>query len=63
MHRLATALREVEEVREEVREIRDEWEDEEEEEIGDQCRGETLITCVDEMTCATHLSLEPCGAM
>ena len=63
MHRLATALKEVEEVREEVQEIRDAWEDEEEEENGDQGRGETLITCVDEMTCATHLSLEPCGAM
>ena len=60
MHRLATALKEVEEVREEVQEIRDEWE---EEENGDQGRGETLITFVDEMTCATHLSLEPCGAM
>ena len=29
MHRLATALKEVEEVREEVQEIKDEWEDEE----------------------------------
>ena len=49
----------MEEVREEVQEIRDEWE---EKENGDQGRGETLISCVDEMTCATHLSLEPCGA-
>ena len=62
VHRLATALKEVEEVREEVQEIRDAWEDEEEEN-GDQGRGKTLTTCVDEMTCATHLSLEPCGAM
>ena len=29
MHRLAAALKEVQEVREEVQEIRDEWEDEE----------------------------------
>ena len=50
-------------MREEVQEIRDEWEDEDEEENGDQGRRETLITCVDEMTCASHLSLEPCGAM
>ena len=63
VHRLATALKEVEEVREEVQEIRDACEDEEEEENGDQGRGETLITCVDEMTCATPLSLEPCGAL
>ena len=34
MHRLATALKEVEEVREEVQEIKDEWEDEEVEENG-----------------------------
>ena len=34
VHRLATALKEVEEVREEVQEIRDEWEDEEVEENG-----------------------------
>ena len=34
MHRLATALKEVEEVREEVQEIKDEWEDEEAEENG-----------------------------
>ena len=59
MHRLAAALKEVEEVREEVQEIKDEWEDEEEN--GDHGRGETLITCVDEMTCATPF--EPCGAM
>ena len=34
MHRLATALKEVEEVQEEVQEIKDEWEDEEAEENG-----------------------------
>ena len=34
MHRLATALKEVEETREEVQEIKDEWEDEEVEENG-----------------------------
>ena len=34
VHRLATALKEVEEVREEVQEIKDEWEDEEVEENG-----------------------------
>ena len=34
MDRLATALKEVEEVREEVQGIKDEWEDEEGEEIG-----------------------------
>ena len=34
MHRLATALKEVEEMREEVQEIKDEWEDEEVEENG-----------------------------
>ena len=56
MRRLATALKEVEEVREEVQEIKDEWEDQEVEGNGDQGRGETLITCVDEMTCATPLS-------
>ena len=53
VHRLATALKEVEEVREEVQGIKDEWGDEEDEENGDQGRRETLITCVDEMTCAT----------
>ena len=41
VHRLATALKEVEEVLEEVQEIRDEWEDEEKEENGDQGRGRT----------------------
>ena len=56
MHRLATALKEVEEVREEVQEIRDEWADQEVEGNGDQGRRETLITCVDDMTCATPLS-------
>ena len=34
VHRLATAFKEVEEVREEVQERRDEWEDEEVEENG-----------------------------
>ena len=34
VHRLATALKEAEEVREEEQEIRDEWEDEEDEENG-----------------------------
>ena len=34
VHRLATALKEVEEVQEEVQETKDEWEDEEEEEDG-----------------------------
>ena len=34
VHRLATALKEVEEVREEVQEIKDEWEDQEDEENG-----------------------------
>ena len=34
VHRLATALKEVEEVREKVQEIRDEWEDQEDEENG-----------------------------
>ena len=47
VHRLATALKKVEEVREEVQEIKDEWEDEEVKENGDQGRRETLITCVD----------------
>ena len=57
VQRLATALKEVEEVREEVQEIRDEWEDEEVKENGrTQGRREALITCVDEMTCATPLS-------
>ena len=53
VHRLAAALKEVEEVREEVQEIKDEWEHEEVNDNGDQGRGETLITCVDEMTYAT----------
>ena len=34
VHRLATALKEGEEVREEVQEVRDEWEDQENEENG-----------------------------
>ena len=34
VHRLATALKEVEEVQEEVQEVKDEWEDEEVEENG-----------------------------
>ena len=56
VRRLARSLKVVEEVQEEVQEIRDEWENEEVEENGDQGRGETLITCVDEMTCATPFS-------
>ena len=53
MHRLATALKEVEEVREEVREIKDEWEDEEIEENGGLKVEEIRSSCVDGMTCAT----------
>ena len=57
VHRLTTALKEVEEVREEVQEIKDEWEDEEVQVNGGlKVEGETLITCVDKMTCATPLS-------
>ena len=41
VHRLATALKVVEEVQEEVQEIKDEWEDEEVEGNGDQGRGRT----------------------
>ena len=45
------------EVREEVQEIKDEWEDEEVEgNGGPKVEGETLIKCVDEMTCVTPLS-------
>ena len=54
MHRLATALKEVEEVREEVQEKKDEWEDEEVEENGGlKVEGEPHTSCMDEMTCAT----------
>ena len=57
MHRLATALKEVEEVREEVQEKKDEWKDEEVEGNGGlKVEGEPHITCVDGMTCATPLS-------
>ena len=58
MHRLATALNVVEEVHEEVQEIKDEWEDVEVKKNGGLKVEEkqTLVTCVDEMTCATPLS-------
>ena len=56
MHRLPTALKEVEEVREEVQEIKDEWEDEEIEENGGLKVEEIRSSCVDGMTCATPLS-------
>ena len=54
MHRLATSLKEVEEVREEVQEVKDEWEDEEvERNAGLKVEGAPHTSCVDEMTCAT----------
>ena len=57
VHRVATALKVVEELREEVQEIRDEWEDEEVEGNGGvKVEGEPHSSCVDEMTCATPLS-------
>ena len=58
MHRLATALKVVEEVQEEVQEeIRDERKDEEIEENGGlKVQGDPHTSCVDEMTCATPLS-------
>ena len=57
MHRLATALKVVEELHEEVQEIKDEWEDEEVEGNGGlKVEGEPYTACVDEMTCATSLS-------
>ena len=57
VHRLATALKVVEEVQEEVQEIKDEWEDEEVEGNGGlKVEGEPHTSCMDEMTCATPLS-------
>ena len=51
VHRLATALKVVEEVQEEVQEIKDEWEDEEVEGNGGlKVEGEPHTSCVDEMT-------------
>ena len=55
--RLGTALKVVEEVLEEVQEIKDEWEDEEVEGNGGlKVEGEPHTSCMDEMTCSTHLS-------
>ena len=57
VHRLATALKVVEEVQEEVQEIKDEWADEEVEENGGlKVEREPFTSCVEEMTCATPLS-------
>ena len=57
VHRLATALKEVEEVQEEVQEIKDEGEDEEVEGNGGlKFEGEPHTSYMDEMTCATPLS-------
>ena len=57
VHRLATVLKEVEEVREEVQEIQDEWKDQEVEKNGRlKVEGEPHTSCMDEMTCATPLS-------
>ena len=57
VHKLATALKVVEEVLEEVQEIKDEWEDEEVEGNGGlKVEGEPHTSCVDEMTCVTPLS-------
>ena len=56
VHMLATALKEVEEVREEAQETRDEWEDEEVKENGGLKADEIRSTCMDGMTCATPLS-------
>ena len=54
VHRLAAALKVVEDVQEEVQEIKDEWEDEEVEGNGGlKVEGEPHTSCVDEMTCAT----------
>ena len=54
VHRLATSLKEVEEVQEEVQEVKVEWEDEEVEGNGGlKVEGEPHTSCVDEMTCAT----------
>ena len=55
---LATALKEVEEVQEEVQKVKDEREDAEVEGNGGLIvEGEPHTSCVDEMTCATPLSL------
>ena len=56
VHGLATALKEVEEVREEVQEIRVEWENEEDEENGGLKVDEIRSSCMDGMTRATSLS-------
>ena len=57
VHRVATALKVVEEVQEEVQEVEDEWTDEEVEGSGGlKVEGEPHTSCVDEMTCATPLS-------
>ena len=57
MHRLATALKEVEEVQEEVQEMQDEWENDKVEGNGGlKVEGEPHTSCMDEMTCATPLS-------
>ena len=57
VQRLATALKEVEEVQEEMQEIKVEWEDEEVEGNGGlKVVGEPHTSCMDEMTCATPLS-------
>ena len=54
VHRLATALKVVEEVQQEVQEVKDEWEDEEIERNGSlKVKGEPHTSCMDEMTCAT----------
>ena len=56
VHRLATALKVVEEVQEEVQEIKDEWDDEEVEGNGGLKEEEPHTSSMDEMTCATPLS-------
>ena len=57
MHRLATALKVMEEVQEEMQEIEDEGEDEEVEGNGRlKVEREPHTSCMDEMTCATPLS-------
>ena len=57
VHKLATALKVVEEVHEKVQEINDEWEDEEVEGNGGlKAEGEPHTSCVNEMTCTTPLS-------
>ena len=57
VHRFATVFMGLEVVRMEMQETKDEWEDEGgRTEWRTQERKETFITCVDEMTYATHLS-------